>query len=299
MSVRTIVVLGGSGFIGRNLVRHLTSDPGVRLLAPPRAALDVTDLACAETFIAGTRPDVVVNCAAATGIGSIEAGLHGTDTLNRLVPQQWAALCARVGTRLVHFGTDQVFGGTKTTPYHEQDTADPPLAYGASKYAGERAVLDHPAHLVVRTGFVFGAGGNTFMSRLPHLLAAPRRITVVSGVPGSCIHVRRLCEYVAWLINENARGLFHVSNRGEVDWEAFAEACLEELRRAGRAAEHVSVERVSYESMHDVLGPRALYSVLDISKFEQALGRPVPAWRDEISEFIQTCFGAPEPHPAV
>jgi dTDP-4-dehydrorhamnose reductase len=284
---RTVLVLGGTGFVGRNLVVRLQADARVRLLAPTRKVLDVTDAAAAERFVHGERPDVVVNCAAATGIGSIEAGATGADLLNRVVPQQWAALCTRTGTRLVHFSTDQVFPGTKTCPYDEEDAADPPSAYGATKYAGERAVLDHPAHLVLRVGMVFGAGGNTFMSRLPSLLAKTGPVTVAAGLRSSCVHVRRLCEYVAWTIDHGPRGLLHVSNRGEVTWEIFAEECVAELRRLRRAAESVSIERVTYDSMKDVLGPRPHYSVLDVSKFEQALGRPVPSWREEIPEFVQ------------
>ena len=296
MTARTVLLLGSTGFIGRHLVQHLSQSPAIRMLAPTRAELDVTDMAAAEALLRASRPEAVVNCAAATGIGAVEGKGDLTDTLNRIVPAHWAEACTRVGARLVHFSTDQVFGGDKRSPYHEGDAGNPPSVYGATKYAGERAVLQHPAHLVVRTSFVFGAGGNTFMSRLPRLLASSSRVTVVTGVRGSCIHVTRLCEYVAWLIAHRARGLVHVANRGEVSWESFAEACLAEVRRTGAAGHDVCLERVSYESMRDRLGPRALYSVLDISRFEQMVGHPVPCWTSEIPGFVRAALENP---PAV
>jgi dTDP-4-dehydrorhamnose reductase len=287
---RPIVILGGTGFIGRHLVRQVTAR-GLRAVAPRRSALDVTDLAAAARALRELQPAVVVNCAAATGIGTVETG-NSAEILNHIVPRDWAALCDEMGIRLVHFSTDQVFSGDQRSPYSEQDEGAPLSAYGATKYAGERAVLAHPRHLVLRTSFVFGADGNTFMSRLPRMLTSTGQVKVVTGICGSCTHVDRLSEYVVWLIGHEARGLFHVCNRGNVSWEAFAEACWAELRRTGRAGKTIEIERVSYESMKAALGPRAVYSVLDVAKLERTLGRTVPAWTDEIPAFVDSCFAS-------
>lgn len=284
-----VLVLGGTGFVGRNLVRHLLTDGGFRVQAPKRAELDVTDFAAAETLLRAIKPDIVVNCAASTGIGAIE-GQSAVEQLNIHMPARWAELCARAGCRFVHLSTDQIFPGTQAVPYRETDAGGAVSTYGITKFWGEQAVLAHARHLVARTSFVFGADGNTFMSRLPRLLAGNQPLKVVTGIRASCTHVSRLCEYLGKLMRAEAQGVFHVANRGEVSWEAFAARCRAEMLAQGIAVRCPEMAHVTYDSMRAALGPRALYSALDVSKLESGLGACVPEWPEEIPIFVQHCF---------
>jgi dTDP-4-dehydrorhamnose reductase len=289
--VRTVLVVGGTGFIGRHLVPLLTIR-AERVIAPARRELDITDVPSVRSLLRDVRPQVVVNCAAASGVAASEATPASAARLNRDAVGDLAGMCAGGGARLVHFSTDQVFGGDSPRPYREDDAAAPVSVYGATKHAGDVAVLAHEAHLVVRTGIVFGAGGGTFMSRIPDLLMTTGRVRVVAGMRGSCAHVARLCEYVSMLIERGARGLYHVANAGEMTWDAFADACALELRRLGRLDAGGDVERVDYDAMRAALGPRARYSVLDVSKFERFTGGTAAPWTTEIAAFVRGCVAA-------
>ena len=63
---------------------------------------------------------------------------------NAIGPAVLAAECARADIRLLTFSTDLVFDGEKDRPpYLESDRPNPLNAYGRSKLAAERAVMQH------------------------------------------------------------------------------------------------------------------------------------------------------------
>jgi dTDP-4-dehydrorhamnose reductase len=290
MSDTPILVLGGTGFVGRHLVRHLGTLGQLRVHAPGREELDVTDESQMVASLESYRPAVVFNCAASTGIGSLELQQHASERLNIETPSQWAAACHQQGARLIHLSTDQVFPGDATKPYREEDTAAPISTYGKTKLAGENAVLSIGSHLVVRTSFVFGAGGNTFMSRLPLLLSQNAQLKVVMGIRASCVHINTLVGALGALATEAACGILHIANRGETSWELFAEQCAQEMQRRDIPVRCPELVRIEYSMMRETLGPRALYSVLDIGKYERTQRRLLPTWQKEIPRFIDACF---------
>lgn len=287
--VMRVLLLGGSGFVGRHLRRALRR---TECVAPSRREIDITVPASICDAIRRFKPDIVVNAAASTGIGAIESSPDAVFSINAAAPAAWAAGCAEMGVRFVHFSTDQVFPGDKGAPYVEDDLPGAVSLYGKSKQEGEAAVLEFSRHLVVRTSFVFGEDGNNFMSRLPRLLAAEESLRIVSDIRGSCVYVETLCAVTARLALDGATGLFHVINAGEATWVEFADRCADEMRRQGIRVRCCEIAEVSYGDMKGALGPRALYSVLDDAKLAGFLGKAMPAWQTEIPEFVRRSFAA-------
>ena len=135
------LVTGAGGMLGTDMVAALTSR-GEPVTGMDRAGLDVTDAAAVSDAIAGGRPDVVVNCAAWTAVDDAEASEEQALAVNAGGAANLAAACAAVGARLVQVSTDYVFAGDAGRPYAEDDVPAPRTAYGRTKLAGERAVLD-------------------------------------------------------------------------------------------------------------------------------------------------------------
>jgi dTDP-4-dehydrorhamnose reductase len=284
-----ILLLGASGFVGRHVGEAIRSD-GLELAAPAHAELDATGPDAPRKALSVYGPDVVINAAAGTGIGAVEAREELAWRLNAEAPGRWAEACDEAGVTFVHFSTDQVFSGRQRTPYKEDDATGAVSLYGRTKEAGEKAVRAFPRHLVVRTSFVFGEDGANFMSKLPTLLMTSKTLDIVSDLRGSCAEVRMLARTTVDLVRREARGLFNVVNAGDATWPEFAAECTTALRRAGCEPLCRSPRLVTAESMKEQLGPRAPYSVLDTAKLTALQGRPPKHWTAEIPGFIERCL---------
>ncbi|HEX8417388.1 MAG TPA: sugar nucleotide-binding protein, partial [Methylobacterium sp.] len=156
-----LLILGGGGQVGTELRAQAELLPeGVRLHAPDRTALDITDAAAVARVIAERPWGAVINAAAYTAVDRAESEVVQAWRLNALAPALLAAETARAGIPLVHVSTDYVFDGAATSPYAEDAPSAPRSAYGRTKAAGEWAVrAEAPDHLVVRTAWLYGAGG--------------------------------------------------------------------------------------------------------------------------------------------
>jgi len=135
------LVTGAGGMLGRELGAVL-GHRGEAVTGLDRAVLDVTDAAAVAEALAAFRPDVVVNCAAWTGVDDAEAHERQALAINGGGAANLAAACQAGRARLVQVSTDYVFAGTAQRPYAEDDIPAPRSAYGRTKLAGERAVLD-------------------------------------------------------------------------------------------------------------------------------------------------------------
>ena len=82
---------------------------------------------------------------------------------------------------LIHYSTDYVFDGARTTPYPEDAPTAPLNVYGASKLEGERAIAAIGAHaLVFRTSWVYGLRGRNFLLTIRRLAAERDELRIVA-----------------------------------------------------------------------------------------------------------------------
>lgn len=251
-----------------------------------RSALDITDAAAVGEAIAGARPDAVIQCAAYTDVDGAEAREEYATEVNALATRTVARACARVGARFVYPSTDYVFDGSGTRPYRPDDPPRPINAYGRSKLLGERAALESDDALVVRTSWLYGAGGRNFVRTmiergraiLEGRVAGPLR--VVDDQRGSPTWTGALAPVVVDLLEREAPGgVYHATCTGETTWYGFA---TEALRLAG--LDEVAVEPVTTEAFpRPAARPR--YSVLDVSATEAILGS-LPDWQSALAEAV-------------
>lgn len=286
-----LLVTGAAGQLGVDLVR-LAEAAGVPVTGATSAELDITDAAAVDAAAAelaaaaagsGAR-GVIVNCAAYTAVDAAETDSERAYAVNRTGPENLAKAAAAAGLGLIHVSTDYVFPGDADTPYTPDDATGPKGVYGASKLAGEQAVLaaDPDAH-VIRTAWVYGAGGKNFVKTMVRLSETHPQITVVADQVGSPTWTVDLATGLLELARADAAGtvpggVLHATGGGQTSWHGFAQAIFAEVG--------ADPERVRPISTADYPTPaaRPAYSVLSPDAWAAAGLTPLRGWREALTE---------------
>ena len=274
-----VLVTGAGGQLGRDLLALLKPDESVGLT---HNDLDVARADAVDDAMTTHRPDVVVNTAAWTDVDGAESDEAGAMAINETGAANMAAAAAGAGAVLIHVSTDYVFDGTATAPYAEDTPTAPRSAYGRSKAAGERAVLaSGGTGYVVRTAWLYGAGGRNFVRTMAQLARDEARnphITVVDDQRGSPTWTRDLALGLVALADARPEpGIFHATSAGDTTWCGFARAIF--------AAVGADPERVRPVTTADYPrpAPRPAYSVLSSARWTAAGLPPLPHWADALA----------------
>lgn len=274
-----VLVTGAGGMLARAL-RAALAARGHGVVALERARLDVTDRSAVARALDSAGPDAVVQCAAYTRVDDAEREEARAFAVNAEGAANVAAACGRAGIRFVYPSTDYVFDGEATAPYPPEAPIAPINAYGRSKAAGEAAAREAPDHLIVRTSWLYGAGGRHFVAAILERARTGGPLRVVDDQRGSPTWTRDLADALVRLLEKRVpAGVYHVTNAGETTWYGFAR---EILRRSGleRSVEPVRTEDVPRPAR------RPRYSVLDCSASEEWIG-PLRDWRDALAAALR------------
>lgn len=211
-----ILVVGGSGFLGREVVRQALA-AGHQVVATYRTrradvagaawtALDIRDRRQVAHLMTVVKPDVVVN--AAFQQTNWESTADGAAHL--------AVATAEKGARLVHVSSDAVFSGNEIR-YAETAVPDPITPYGAAKAAAETAVKAIcPGSVIARTSLIIGDGGSFHEHRV-HALATGKATGVLFTDDVRCpVHVRDLAAALLELASSGHTGIHHVAGADAV-----------------------------------------------------------------------------------
>lgn len=215
------LVTGAGGMLGRDVVAALA---GESMHAPTRRELDLLDGPAVAEAVAGA--DVVVNCAAWTDVDAAETREDEATRVNGTAVGLLAAACARSGARLLHPSTDYVFAGDATAPYAEDAPTDPVNAYGRSKLAGEREVLTRLPDdgFVVRTAWLYGLHGRSFVATMTRLAAGEDPVEVVDDQVGQPTWSADLADRLVRLgrAQDAPAGVYHGTSSGTTSWHGLA-----------------------------------------------------------------------------
>jgi dTDP-4-dehydrorhamnose reductase len=247
-----------------------------------RRALDISDTVAVDDALTAHRPDVVINAAAYTRVDDAESDEAAAAAVNATGPANLARWCAANGARLVHVSTDYVFRGDATSPYEIDAPTEPTGAYGRTKLGGELAVLaaGGDGH-VVRTGWLYGEHGASFVRTVGKRLLAGESVDVVDDQRGAPTWTRHLAQRLVALGTAAVEpGVRHCSSAGEASWYDVAVALAGLL-----GAEPTSVRPTTSAAMARP-APRPAYSVLS-GRSWLAAGLPaMPEWSDALSEAL-------------
>ena len=269
------LVTGAGGMLGTDMVAALTTR-GEPVTGLDRAGLDVTDARAVSDAIADGRPDVVVNCAAWTAVDDAEASEERALAVNADGAANLAAACAGRGARLVQVSTDYVFAGDGDRPYAETDVPAPRTAYGRTKLAGERAVLERlpGSAYVVRTAWLYGAHGPSFVGTMIKLEEGRPTVDVVDdqhGQPTWTVDVA--AQIIALVQSAAAPGIYHATSSGQTTWFGLAREIFGLL-----GADPARVRPIPSSAMSRP-APRPAYSVLGHGAWAAPRVAPIGQWR--------------------
>jgi dTDP-4-dehydrorhamnose reductase len=283
MNRPTILLTGAGGQVGFELARLLA--PHGDVVATDSDTLDLCDADAIVAAVRGARPALIVNAGAYTAVDQAENEQAVAHAINGVAPGILAEEAKRLGAVLVHYSTDYVFDGTRTTPYPEDAPVAPVNAYGATKLAGEQAIAAVGANaLVFRTSWVYGLRGKNFLLTMRRLAAERDELRVVDDQTGVPNWSRALAEATARIVAAGLgaaaerRGLYHLSSTGETTWCGFARAIVGDVPRP----------RVTGIATADFPTParRPAYGVLATAKFERTFGFTLPHWRDALARCV-------------
>jgi dTDP-4-dehydrorhamnose reductase len=240
--------------------------------------LDLRDPASVARFVE-PKFRVVINCAAYTDVDGAEKHEAEADAVNATGLAHLAARCRETGALLVHYSTDYVFDGTASTPYAVDAPRQPQGAYGRTKAHGEE-LLERSgcAFLMIRTSWLYAPWGKNFVDTIAKFGAERPVLRVVGDQRGRPTSAQYLAERSLALIENDARGTFHVTDGGECTWFEFARAIVAGTSGTARVEPCTTAEYPSKT-------PRPAYSVLDLSRTEAMIG-PSRDWRDNLADVL-------------
>lgn len=279
MTSSTFLITGAGGMLGSTLERVLQSS-GRQVVGLKRADLDVTKETDVRAVLVQFKPSVVIQCAAYTKVDDAEREEETATAINAFGAALVAGVCAEVGARFVYPSTDYVFDGTAAHPYPPEAAPRPVNAYGRSKLKGEQMVAGVADALIVRTSWLYGAGGRNFVRTVANNVLAGQPMRVVSDQRGALTWTLDLARALIALVDAHApAGIYHFANAGVTTWYEVAQEVAQLL---GVRA----VVEPCATADYPIPTNRPAYSVLDCSKTDSLIG-PARPWREALNEAVK------------
>lgn len=278
-----IAVTGTSGQVVTAL-RERGEVAGHEVIALGRPELDLADPATVSGALQGAAPDVIVSAAAYTAVDRAETESDLAHAVNSTGAGAVAHAAKALGVPLVHVSTDYVFDGALERPYRETDATRPAGVYGASKLAGEQAVLAaHGNAAVLRVAWVYSPFGGNFVKTMLRLASDHDEVSVVAdqiGNPTSALDIADgillVAANLAGSDDASLRGVFHMTASGEASWADLAEEIF--AASAARNGPSARVRRITTPE-YPTAAARPANSRLDCARIAQIHGVALPDWR--------------------
>jgi dTDP-4-dehydrorhamnose reductase len=276
-------VIGANGQVGHEFARALSPSQALFLT---HKQIEVTDVASVQASLGRVSCSAVIILAAFHDVNACEADPERAFRVNATGAANIAKIATSIGSRVVYFSTDYVFGqdSDRRSPYAESDSTGPLNVYGRSKATGEQLVRAACAnHLIIRTSSIFGAvtsrKGWTFPEMVLRRARAREPLRIVNDQVMSPTYAPDLVRCVIQLIDAGITGTVHVSNAGGCTWYDFASSAL---RMAGIEGE---VEPVSSDAFPS-LARRPAYSVLVSERVGACNIAPMRHWREALEAYL-------------
>ncbi len=283
-----ILLLGANGQVGWELRRSLISLG--ELVACDRTTADLEQQDNLAHLVKSLAPDIIVNAAAYTAVDRAETEVDKANLINAKAVGLLAKLAAESGAWLVHYSTDYVFNGAGQKAYKETDATSPLNIYGASKLAGEQAIVESGCqHLIFRTSWVYGAHGHNFVKTILRLGQERDELKIVGdqiGAPTGAeliADVTALALYRIMLDSSKASslsGIYHLTASGETSWHGYAQYILNLAAEKGVKLKVLSEQVTSITTAeYPVPAKRPMNSRLDLEKIQTIFGVSLPHWQ--------------------
>lgn len=290
-----ILITGSNGQLGNELQKIVSTGKAeigavseeiknAEVFAMDVDILDITNLEQVKKVLNEVKPDVVINCAAATNVDGCEANQDLAFKINSLGPRNLAMVAEELGAKIVQVSTDYVFSGVGEAPLKECDLVAPVSVYGKTKLLGEEFVRDFSTkYYIVRTAWLYGYVGHNFVYTMMKLGKDRDTLNVVNDQLGNPTHTNDLAYHILKLIQTEEYGVYHCTGKGECSWYNFAS---EIMKLSGRNCTVNPCTSEEYKSMYPNSADRPAYSSLDNMMLRCTIGDEMRDWKDALKTFM-------------
>jgi dTDP-4-dehydrorhamnose reductase len=277
-----ILITGANGMVARAAINHCRSI-GDEVIALTRQELDIADYEQVIETFTREKPEAVINCAAYTDVDGAETNSDVCYKANSIGVENLAVASKKIDCAFVTISTDYVFDGTKSDFYTQRDTPNPQSVYAHSKLEGEiKARNAYARSIIVRSGWIYGAGGTNFLSVMHKLLADGKPIKAISDSDGTPTYAKDLAGRLRELAELDLPGVYHVTNAGAgTSYEGFARKVCEIKGFDRSLLEKVSVDDLTRPA------PRPVSSKLACLLSEKIGLSPLQHWENALAEFLE------------
>ncbi|MHC8349683.1 dTDP-4-dehydrorhamnose reductase [Pseudomonas sp. RT4P38] len=290
-----ILLLGKNGQVGWELQRSLA--PLGELISLDRHVVDglcgdLSDFDALRATIRQVNPDIIVNAAAYTAVDKAESETDLADRVNGQASQILAEEVAALNAWLIHYSTDYVFSGQGSTPWLETDAVAPVNHYGASKLAGERAIIASGCkHLIFRTCWIYGARGNNFAKTMLRLAKDRETLRVINDQIGAPTGADLVADVTALAIQQvlqrpELAGLYHLAASGEVSWHGYANHVIDFARANGEELTVTAIDPIE-TTAYPTPARRPLNSRLNTQKLCDNFSLHLPDWQSGVTRMLR------------
>lgn len=295
-----LLIVGKTGQIGGELVlaARKADHQDWFVHATDRATLDMSRPDSIGPVLRSIRPQVIINASGYTAVDRAEAEPELAHLINGEAVGVLAREAQSIGAALVHYSTDYVYDGRKTTPYLPTDPTDPQSVYGRSKLEGEQAIIaSGVSHVILRTQWVYGLTGRNFVLAILRQGVIKPELRVVNDQVGAPTWARAIARATMQIVSEGVKaagkssdfggreGVYHLSCAGETTWFDFAIAVFEEAARSFAERPIPRITPVS-TAEYGAKAVRPAHAILDCSATKKAFGVRMPPWRDALREAL-------------
>jgi dTDP-4-dehydrorhamnose reductase len=283
-----ILVTGARGQLGKKIIDILKTEH--QLILTDVHNMDITDLETIRNIIKKEIPDYIIHTAAYTQVDKAEEEIELCRKINSYGTRNMAILSKEYNIKLIYISTDFVFDGKKTSPYSEDDIANPISVYGLTKYEGEEFIrLICEKYYILRVSWLFGElpeeySGTNFIETILKLSKDKRNLSVVNDQIGSPTYTGDLIQIIAEIIKKTPEfGIYNFSGKGECSWYDFAK---EIFKQTNTSVDLKPIKSFQYPQKAN----RPAYSYLDKLKIENNLKIKVRSWQEMLSEYLAKKF---------
>jgi dTDP-4-dehydrorhamnose reductase len=277
-----VIVIGGAGQLGQCLQAVAQQKNLEHIIFLPREQANLLEPATLAAVFNEHKPAYCINCAAYTAVDKAEDEPELCHQINQDGILNLSKVCAQAGVTLIHISTDFVFSGQHFSPLTESDSTGPVSVYGASKLAGEQAIMANlQPYFIIRTSWLYSQYSNNFVKTMLRFGKERDELRVIWDQIGTPTYAIDLAQAILEIIASNSKeyGIYHYSNEGLTSWYDFAKAIFE---LSNMSVKVVPVRTAEYVTK----AKRPAYSVLDKAKIKNKLGIAIPHWRDS----LKTCL---------
>lgn len=271
-----VTVFGATGMLGKALVRQWSGDD---LTALGSSQADIRNPEQVEKIVEANRPEWIVLAAAYTDVDGCEINPNLALSVNTYGAANVAKAAVRAGSRLLFVSSDYVFDGRKNLPYETGDPRHPINTYGNSKTEAEEKIsrID-PNACIVRTSWLFGAGGKCFPDTILKIASSRKQIEVVNDQRGCPTYTLDLASAIIKLCRAEACGIVHCTNAGDCTWYEFAQEIV-------RQSALPTLVRPTTSDKYVRPAVRPNYSVLS-SRSLLAYGITMRPWQEALRQYL-------------